>query len=250
MAASVAAGPRHPYHRSTCRRHSVARARPLPASRTRRQFSPRMLRITSRSKWVQRSASFSLPAVYFSNGYAQTPNFGASTAAPGNRHGGFDESNIQRKLGTPPQLLIMRTLIIFSMFAAVHSSTYPRCSSSLFCARPPPRASNAQMQLVHVLRDDDDGDANEDASILKVSQVVDEYGEAKEPTGRSVASMQFMITNAMRAQLTALGYAEEEIDAMDPPRAAEILAEAASGAVLSSKRPQKKARRPRQIHLP
>ena len=107
------------------------------------------------------------------------------------------------------------------------------------CAR---RGPAPKLQLVHIERSDegdgDDEDEDAEGSILQVSQVVDEKGEAKKPTGRSVASMQFMITNAMRAQLVTLGYTTAEIDAMDPPRAAEILAE--QGAVLSSKGPQVK----------
>ena len=104
-----------------------------------------------------------------------------------------------------------------------------------------PRTAQPKLQLVKIERsesDDNDGDDDEESSILQVSQIVDEKGNAKKPTGRSVASMQFMITNAMRASLVTLGYSMEEIDAMDPPRAAEILAE--SGSVLSSKGPQVK----------
>lgn len=92
--------------------------------------------------------------------------------------------------------------------------------------------------------DDEDGEGDGEAAILQVSQVVDENGDAKVATGRSVASMQFMITQAMRAQLITLGYTAAEIDAMAPPRAAEILAEQGleQGAVLSSKVPQQKAK--------
>ena len=73
--------------------------------------------------------------------------------------------------------------------------------------------------------DDDDTAADGDGTILSVSQVADANGRTLEATGRSVASVQFMITRVMRAQLTSLGYTPEEVDRMDPPRAAAILAQ-------------------------
>ena len=89
---------------------------------------------------------------------------------------------------------------------------------------------------------DDDDSAEGDGTILSVSQVEDADGRTLEATGRSVASVQFMITLAMRAQLTSLGYSPEEVDRMDPPRAAVILAQR----VPSSKRAQSKPKRKRE----
>ena len=40
-----------------------------------------------------------------------------------------------------------------------------------------------------------------------------------------VASVQFMITRAMREELSGLGYSDAAVDAMKPSRAAEILAQ-------------------------
>ena len=60
--------------------------------------------------------------------------------------------------------------------------------------------------------DDDvasDGDGDGDGTILAVSRVADAEGRPLEATGRSVASVQFMITRAMRAQLMSLGYTPE-----------------------------------------
>lgn len=54
----------------------------------------------------------------------------------------------------------------------------------------------------------------------------------------TVASVQFMITNAMRARLVAVGYTTKQIDAMDPPQAAEILAGSASYVVNPGQQPQ------------
>ena len=93
--------------------------------------------------------------------------------------------------------------------------------------------------------DDDvasDGDGDGDGTILAVSRVADAEGRPLEATGRSVASVQFMITRAMRAQLTSLGYTPEEVDRMDPPRAAAILARG----VPSSKQAQSKPKRKRE----
>ena len=43
--------------------------------------------------------------------------------------------------------------------------------------------------------------------------------------GPYVASVQFMITRAMREELSGLGYSDAAVDAMKPSRAAEILAQ-------------------------
>jgi hypothetical protein len=85
----------------------------------------------------------------------------------------------------------------------------------------------------------DDTDPDGEASILAVSRVLDEQGQPVEATGRSVASVQFMITNAMRAQLAELGYGKADIDAMDPPRAAAIIAKGTP----SSRQPQRRPKR-------
>ena len=118
------------------------------------------------------------------------------------------------------------------------------------------RASVPTAQLVRIERPpDDDGDCggdgggggavegedSDDGKILSVSQVADADGETLPATGRSVASVQFMITNAMRVQLQQLGYTTEEVDRMDPPRAATIIAQN----VPSSKQPQRTPKRKR-----
>ena len=114
-------------------------------------------------------------------------------------------------------------------------------------ARPPARHvraySHVRAQLVRVERTDDDDDDDDEGAILQVSQVVDENGQRKEATGRSVASMQFMITRAMQAQLTALGYSEAEINAMEPPTAAAILAQSVSSSKREQARPKRKQSR-------
>jgi protein import protein ZIM17 len=111
----------------------------------------------------------------------------------------------------------------------------------------PPRA-----QLVRVQREDDDNDdrgepgddgEDDDGTILSVSQVEDADGRALEATGRSVASVQFMITRAMRAQLSELGYATEEVDRMDPPRAASIIAKRVPSSKQAQKKPKSKRER-------
>lgn len=141
---------------------------------------------------------------------------------------------------------------------ALSGGRLPRCvcaaasSSPVWvCRVAPPMA-----QLVRIPRDENDGDragddgsdddggggddaaADGDGTILSVSQVEDAEGRTLEATGRSVASVQFMITRAMRAQLTSLGYTPEEVDRMDPPRAAAILAQS----VPSSKQAQTRSR--------
>ena len=79
-----------------------------------------------------------------------------------------------------------------------------------------PRAV-ATAQLVRIEKppddgdDGDDGDQEPEGTILSVSQVEDADGRTMEATGRSVASVQFMITRAMRAQLHELGYSAEDI---------------------------------------
>jgi len=133
----------------------------------------------------------------------------------------------------------LRFLVLLAVCSAGVGSFLPAAARLARSTRRGARTCHPRLQLVRVERSegDDDDNGGDDGSILQVSQVVDEHGEAKQPMGRSVASMQFMITNAMRAQLITLGYSTEEIDAMDPPRAAEILAEVT---VLSSKGPQEK----------
>ena len=100
------------------------------------------------------------------------------------------------------------------------------------------RCGQPRMQLVHTPRQDDDDrrDDGADEKILRVSRIADEKGQPLEETGRSVASMQFMVTKAMEAQLDALGYSKAEVDAMAPARAAAIIAKGTP----SSKQPQSK----------
>ena len=142
----------------------------------------------------------------------------------------------------PTMLLLAPTLCC----ALALGGRLPRCvcaagSSSPLCRAAPPMA-----QLVRIPRDENDGDCagdgggdvGGDGTILSVSQVADADGRTLEATGRSVASVQFMITRAMRRQLTSLGYTPEEVDRMDPPRAAAILAQR----VPSSKQAQTRSR--------
>ncbi|KAL3921086.1 MAG: hypothetical protein SGPRY_005022 [Prymnesium sp.] len=88
--------------------------------------------------------------------------------------------------------------------------------------------------------DEPAGDASD--SILRVSRVRDEAGNALDETGRSVASMQFMITKAMKIELTSLGYSRKEIDSMEPSRAAAIIAHKTP----SSRRSQRKRKSVRE----
>ena len=124
--------------------------------------------------------------------------------------------------------------------------------SGSYVLRPPPcraarRACAIRAQLVPVEKpddDDDDGAGADDSKILSVSQVEDAAGQAIEAVGgRSVASVQFMITNAMRAQLGALGYSVDEINRMDPPRAAAILAQGVPSSKQAQSRPKRKTDR-------
>ena len=48
-----------------------------------------------------------------------------------------------------------------------------------------------------------------------------------EVVGGSKASVQFMITRAMRDQLAELGYTTEQVDSLDPQMAAKIVAKRA-----------------------
>ena len=126
--------------------------------------------------------------------------------------------------------------------------------SDSYVLRPPPcrathRACAIRAQLVPVEKPDDDDGAGDDSTgddskILSVSQVEDAAGQAIEAVGgRSVASVQFMITNAMRAQLGALGYSVDEINRMDPPRAAAILAQGVPSSKQAQSRPKRKTDR-------
>ena len=127
--------------------------------------------------------------------------------------------------------------------------------SGSYVLRPPPcraarRACAIRAQLVPVEKPDEDDDGagddstGDDSKILSVSQVEDAAGQAIEAVGgRSVASVQFMITNAMRAQLGALGYSVDEINRMDPPRAAAILAQGVPSSKQAQSRPKRKTDR-------
>jgi len=95
------------------------------------------------------------------------------------------------------------------------------------------RATQPLAQLVHTPGPVDDDEAP-DGRILRVSRVADGSGRAIEDTGRSVASVQFMITRAMREELVALGFSSAQVDAMEPSRA---------GAILAKRTPSKQAQR-------
>jgi len=95
------------------------------------------------------------------------------------------------------------------------------------------RATQPLAQLVHTPGPVDDDEAP-DGRILRVSRVADGSGRAIEDTGRSVASVQFMITRAMREELVALGFSSAHVDAMEPSRA---------GAILAKRTPSKQAQR-------
>ena len=110
------------------------------------------------------------------------------------------------------------------------------------------RASCPVAQLVRIPRRDDDDDDDDESdemgtdAILQVSQVATPDGQVLPATGRSVASVQFMITRAMRLELRSLGYSREEVDRMEPPRARAII----DAGIASSKRPQKKPKTKRE----
>ena len=131
----------------------------------------------------------------------------------------------------------MRVLLLSSLVAAATAFSCPAYYSRQLITRT---AGHPIAQLVRVEKSDDDEGDDSDDTILQVSQVVDENGTAQPATGRSVASLQFMITNAMRAQLFELGYSAEEIDAMAPPRAAEIIATATPSSKLQQSKPKQK----------
>jgi len=132
----------------------------------------------------------------------------------------------------------------------------PAAGALLFGSLPPAisnanrpdvlRGGRVKAQLVRIPKPDDDnndgnsnGGSDDDGTILAVSQVEDASGQTLEATGRSVASLQFMITNRMKSDLISLGYLPSEIDEMDPPRAAKII----STGQPSSKRAQSREKR-------
>ena len=130
--------------------------------------------------------------------------------------------------------------------AYVHPPTNPLGFSHRLSLKP--RGSLPVAQLVRIPKNDDDDDDDDnddnlvseeetdDGAILQVSQIATPDGQALNSTGRSVASIQFMITRSMKLELVSLGYSMEEIDGMDPPRAAAIIAKG----IRSSKQAQVK----------
>jgi len=105
------------------------------------------------------------------------------------------------------------------------------------------RAAAPTAQLVRVDKPDDGRSGASDGTILQVSYAPE--GQHPEDTGRSAASVQFMITRAMRAQLASAGYSSTEVDTMDPTRAASIIAQAKGGVRSSRKGAQSKQKRKR-----
>lgn len=104
--------------------------------------------------------------------------------------------------------------------------------------RLPTRAHHARtmnLQLFHSLEGDGEGGGEVDDAVRSASAAV----------GGEVASVQFMITQRMRERLEELGYAEADIDELEPQKAAEIVqASVMSSAtgVKSAEKLQKKAK--------
>ena len=144
----------------------------------------------------------------------------------------------------------MRAALIACCVAGASSLAVHRLVAPAAMRSARERGHHVRMQLVHMPKSDDGGDGDdgtdggeaEDEKILRVSRIVDEKGQPLEETGRSVASMQFMVTRAMEAQLKELGYSKVEIDAMEPARAAAIIAKGTP----SSKQPQIKPKSKRE----
>ena len=131
----------------------------------------------------------------------------------------------------------MATVLL--MFYAVSVAAFTMPGTYMRAAAGLRSGGHAVAQLVRIPRNEDDpGDEEDDYKdvILQVSQVATPDGQPLSATGRSVASVQFMITKAMRLQLLSLGYTREEVDRMEPPRARTII----DAGIASSKRPQKK----------
>ena len=124
-------------------------------------------------------------------------------------------------------------------FYAVGAAAFTMPGTTCMRAAAARSSGHPVAQLVRIPRNEDDpGDEEDDYKdvILQVSQVATPDGQPLSATGRSVASVQFMITKAMRLQLLSLGYSREEVDRMEPPRARTII----DAGIASSKRPQKK----------
>ena len=124
-------------------------------------------------------------------------------------------------------------------FYAVGAAAFTMPGTTCMRAAAARSSGHPVAQLVRIPRNEDDpGDEEVDYKdvILQVSQVATPDGQPLSATGRSVASVQFMITKAMRLQLLSLGYTREEVDRMEPPRARTII----DAGIASSKRPQKK----------
>lgn len=141
-------------------------------------------------------------------------------------------------------------LAAITVSSLVSPNALLRCAQCRTLTRIAGRSRTPLAQLVRIEPPPEDGDAGDgdagdgedsgDGVILSVSRV--DGDEATAVAGRSVASMQFMITNAMRASLLKLGYSRTEIDGMDPARAAQII----SSNTASSKQVQRKAKSKRE----
>ena len=90
--------------------------------------------------------------------------------------------------------------------------------------------------VAQLVRRDDDDNASFAASID------DKVREVTAAVGGESASVQFMMTQAMRSRLSELGYSQEDIDRMEPQRAAMIIQQGTP----SSKVPQRKAKTKRE----
>jgi hypothetical protein len=138
-------------------------------------------------------------------------------------------------------------LVAFLYCSGAYASFVPSRLGSMVVdsGRRVSRSCSPRSQLVHAPKpggDNDDGEEEEDV-ILSVSRVVDENGQPLVDTGRSVASMQFMITRAMRAELAELGYSKAEVDGMEPARAGAILAQRTPSSKQAQVKPKTKRSR-------
>ena len=134
----------------------------------------------------------------------------------------------------------MRHSLFFLSLAFLASSAYVVIPPSFGLRVKSRRCSTPLAQLVRIPRNGDAEEDEGDGVILEVSQVETADGRALNSTGRSVASLQFMITRAMKLELLGLGYSSAEIERMDPPGAAAILAKKVKSSKHAQTKPKSK----------
>lgn len=101
------------------------------------------------------------------------------------------------------------------------------------------RASPARVSHVSAIAEPDDDDGQQ--RQLAAAAALDEEARAvAAAVGGQSASVQFMMTAAMRAQLAALGYTEAEIDGLEPSRAAAIIQQATPSSKVPQRKPKSK----------